>query len=128
MTESLVYATKDSDNERPIPSAWRPVFSAIVRSFVAGDYALSAGVAGVAPVPEETAKHIQGYIEDYGEVLVLLESETWNSSVCLWMGTHWDVLLDLWTAGEGRSDLVLGAKVVENKESYIVEVGIVYVP
>lgn len=44
------------------------------------------------------------------------------------MGTHWDILVDLWTAGEGLSDLVLGAQVKENKEEHIVHVQMVYVP
>ena len=34
-------------------------------------------------------------------------------------------LIDLWTEGEGRSDLALGAEVSESETGYIVHVGMV---
>ncbi|WP_394203820.1 DUF7668 domain-containing protein [Marinagarivorans algicola] len=68
------------------------------------------------------------YIEEYGEELISLPNETWESSICIWMGNHWDVLIDLWTKGEGRSDLVLSAKVAESKNGFYIEVGMIYVP
>ncbi len=127
-TEPFVPIRKDPDNQQPIPSAWRPVFSAIVNAFVDGDYALSTGIAGVAAVSDDTANHIRAYISDYGETLIPLPEATWDSSVCLWMESHWDVLIDLWTAGEGQSDLVLGARVLEHDDGHLIEVGMVYVP
>ena len=123
-----VLVTKDEENECPIPNAWRSVFSQIVDAFVKKDYTLSSGVAGVAPVSSETASHIKNYIEEYGENLIHLPCETWDSSVCIWMGNHWDVLVDLWTSGEGRSDLVLGAQVSESEDGYIIDIGMVYAP
>ena len=45
-----------------------------------------------------------------------------------WMGTHWEVLVDLWTKEEGRSDLVLHVKVVEDGASPRFTVHLVYVP
>ena len=74
-------------------------------AFVQRDYRLSAGVPGVAPVTDDTAAHIEKYIENYGEALVELPEETWDSSVCIWQGKCWDALVDLWTRAEGRSDL-----------------------
>lgn len=123
-----VLALKDEDNEQPIPTAWRPVFREIVRVLVQGDYRLSVGIPGVAPVSAKSAKQIQEYIDDYGETLVELPEKTWASSVCLWMGNGWDVLIDLWTKTEGRSDLVLRARVKETKAGLIVHVEMVYVP
>lgn len=123
-----VLALKDEDNEQPIPTAWRPVFREIVRVLVQGDYRLSVGIPGVAPVSAKSAKQIQEYIDDYGETLVELPEKTWASSVCLWMGNRWDVLIDLWTKTEGRSDLVLRARVKETKAGLIVHVEMVYVP
>lgn len=119
---------KDSENERPVPTALRPRFSEIVKAFVKADYLLEKGIAGVSPVAKDTAEQIKAYINDYGEELVELPDATWNSSVCLWMGTHWDVLVDLWTIQEGLSDLVLRAKIFESEEGYLVEVSMVYVP
>ena len=66
--------------------------------------------------------------QDYGEELVKLPEESWDTSICIWMGDRWDVLIDLWTATEGRSDLVLSAGVSEKDEGQIVNIEMVYVP
>jgi hypothetical protein len=124
---SEIAAIKD-DAQRPIPSAWRPIIEQIVDALVRHDYRLGAGIFGVAPVSEETAAHIQDTVEDYGETLVSLPDDSWNTSVCMWTGHHWDVLVDLWTIGEGRSDLVLELKVLEGGENYTVDIHMVYVP
>jgi len=111
-----------------IANVWRSTFSDIVDSFVRMDYSLSHGIEGVSAISNETALHIKEYIQDYGEKLVQLPDETWGSSISIWMGSHWDVVIDLWTAGEGRSDLVLGAQVSEKDSRYIIDIGMVYVP
>ncbi len=123
-----VLAVKNEDEQRPIPTAWRPIFREIIQALVAKDYRLSGGIGGVAPISASTAEQIEGYIEDYGETLVELSEETWASSVCIWMGDDWDVLIDLWTKGEGRSDMVLSARVSESNSGYLVRVEMVYVP
>jgi hypothetical protein len=123
-----VKVEKDEENERPIPTDWRVAFSNVVDAFVRKDYSLSLGVAGVSSVSNETANHIKEYLEDYGQELVQLPQETWESSVCLWMGSHWDVLIDLWTVGEGQSDLVLKAQVTESMNGYRIDIGMIYVP
>jgi hypothetical protein len=127
-SEADVLAVKDESHELPIPSAWRPVFREIVGALVQRDYRLSAGVPGVAPVTNETAAHIERYIEDYGETLVELPEETWDSSVCIWQGKRWDALVDLWTRGEGRSDLVLSARIFEAERGFEFHIYMVYVP
>ena len=127
-TSSDVPAVKDESRELPVPSAWRPVFCEIVEAFVDRDYRLSSGVAGVAPISNETAEQIEEYIDDYGETLVALPDDTWATSVSLWMGDRWDVLVDLWTRGEGRSDMVLSAQVSETGAGYTFRVYMVYVP
>jgi hypothetical protein len=119
---------KDSENEGPIPSAWRPTLKNIVDAFVRHDYILADGVAGVAPVSEETATQIRTYIQEYGAKLVSLPQESWATSVCIWMGDHWDALIDLWTEEEGRSDLVLQVRVSEVGNVPLVTVYMVYVP
>ena len=92
------------------------------------DYPWSVGVPGVSPVPLETAEHIEKYIQNYGEELVELPEETWDSSVCIWMGDRWDALVDLWTSSEGRSDLVLSLRVSEAGSGFHFDVYMVYVP
>jgi hypothetical protein len=123
-----VLAIKDELNERPIPTAWRPVLRSIVSAFVKDDYRVSAEVARVEPVSPETEAHIRSYIEDYGATLVDLPEETWESSVCIWTGSHWDAMIDLWTQEEGRSDLVLSARVTDATPDFRFKIHMVYVP
>ena len=125
---TIIEVEKDEDNQLPIPSEWRQLFVDIVNSFVIKDYLISSGIDGVSPVSKETAVQIEEYITDYGENLIALPSETWESSICLYMGDSWDILIDLWTESEGRSDLALSATVKETESGYIVHIGMVYVP
>jgi hypothetical protein len=101
---------------------------AVVRSLVDGDYSLRKGVAGVEPVSLATAEHMRAYLVDYGATLVELPGETWKTSVAQWMGTRWDILVDLWTAEEGRSDLVLEGWVEETDAGPRLTIHMVYVP
>jgi len=123
-----VAAIKDGTLERPVATAWRAAFCQVVDAFVEGDYLLRDGVADVDSVPEEAASHIQSYLSDYGATLKSLPDETWNSSVCIWTGSHWDVLVDLYTNEEGASDLVLSARVTDTSHGFKIAVHMVYVP
>jgi hypothetical protein len=119
---------QDEEKAHPVAGAWRPAFHAIVESFVHGDYALSAGVPGVEPVTADTAEQIREFIADYVERLVPLPPETWETSCAQWMGTHWDVIVDLWTESEGRSDMILSARVTELDDEHRISIYLVYVP
>jgi hypothetical protein len=121
-------ALKDPDNAHPIASAWRVMLCAVVRCFVAGDYCLARGVVGVEPVTAATAEQIRDCLTQYGATLVELPEDTWQTSVAQWMGTHWQILVDLWTAEEGRSDLVLDGNVAETSEGSRLTIHLVYVP
>ena len=120
--------TKNSENEGPVPSTWRPILQSIVSAFVRHDYRLAEGILGVAPVSEKTATQICKYIQEYGAKLVELPQQSWDTSVCIWTGDHWDALIDLWTEEEGCSDLVLQVHVSEVGNEYVVTVYMVYVP
>lgn len=122
-----IVAAKD-EAQGPIPAAWRASLKEIVGAFVAGDHGLEKGVANVKPVAAETAAHIRSYLLDYGETLVALSEATWDSSVCIWYGDHWNALVDLWTRESGRSDLVLQVRVIEANAGFTIEIQLVYVP
>lgn len=77
---------------------------------------------------EKTATQIRTYIQEYGAKLVSIPQESWATSVCIWMGDHWDALIDLWTEEEGSSDLVLQVHVSEVGSESLVTVYMVYVP
>lgn len=123
-----VPAMQDPENERPIPTAWRSAIMAVVAALARRDYRIESGIPGVAPVSHDTATQMEDYIADYGEVLTELSDQTWDSSVCIWMGSYWDFLVDLWTESEGRSDLVLSGRVVEAGDGFVLHVTSVHVP
>ena len=127
-SDAEVLAVKDKSRRLPIPSAWRPVFRKIVGAIVQRDYRLSAGVPGVAPVADNTAAQIEKYIAGYGETLVDLPEETWDSSVCIGRLNAGMRFVDLWTRGKGRSDLVLSAHVFESDAGFEFHIDMVYVP
>jgi hypothetical protein len=124
----LVLAVKDPDKERPIPTAWRSTIKAIVHALAVRDYQLDSGVSGVAPASAETANHIKKYVESYGAELIELPDEAWDTSVCIWTGSRWDALIDLWSASEGRTDLVLSLQVQESAAGIEFHIYMVYVP
>ncbi|WP_369936423.1 DUF7668 domain-containing protein [Xanthomonas tesorieronis] len=115
----------DKSGQQPIPTHWRQTFREVVKAFAADDY--RPEIPGVEPLSADTATQVQHYIRDYGATLVALPEETWGSSVCMWAGDHWEALIDLWTQEEGRSDLVLHAKVTDEPR-FSVRVHLVYVP
>jgi hypothetical protein len=119
---------KDPHNEHPIPASWRPTLWGIVQVYVQRRYELAAELAHVAPISPSVAKQIREYIEDYGEELIDLPDEAWDTSVCRWMGTHLDVIVDLWTTESGRSDMVLSVRVFEDNGGYRFEIDSVHVP
>jgi hypothetical protein len=123
-----VPVTKDAGKEGPIPSAWRPVLKSIVDAFAREDYTLKNGLPRVAPISAETARQVREYIHDYGAKLIELPPQSWDTSMCIWMGDHWDALIDLWAEDEGRSDLVLEVDVSETGSGYVVAIYMVYVP
>lgn len=121
-------AIKDEDAAHPIAGAWRPMLSEVVSRLTKGDYALASAVDGVEPISPKTAEHIRRSIAGYGCTLTDLPQDTWKTSVAQWYGTHWDVLVDLWTVEEGRSDLVLEGRISETAAGLRFTVHMVYVP
>ena len=119
---------KDEDAAHPIARGWRQTLRDIVNALGEGDYALARGVQFVAPVPAATADQIRRYIADYGETLAELPDDTWKTSVSQWVGTHWDVLVDLWTIESGVSDMVLNTRVLEVDNAFRFEIVSVHVP
>ena len=123
-----VQPLNDDFASHPVPDTWREEFCAIVRALVEGNYRLVGLPENIEPISLDSASQIEGYIAEYGVTLVELPAQTWDTSCAQWMGSHWDVLVDLWSAEEGRSDLVLGAAVRESGLAYRFEVRLVYVP
>ena len=118
----------DSAEQRSVPLEWRSTLRQIADAFAQGNYGLEPGVANVEPISASTAAQIEGYVEHYPATLTSLPEATWDSSVCIWDGNHWEVLIDLWTREEGPSDLVLHAHVRPVDAGFSFNVQGVYVP
>ena len=73
---------KNEQNQTPIPSAWRSVFSDIVHVLRNGDLSLVRRIDGVRPISSEKASQITTSIKNYGANLADLPEETWLTSAC----------------------------------------------
>jgi hypothetical protein len=80
------------------------------------------------PLPDEMKDFIREIVADYGETLTVLPDDTWSSSIYMWMGDFWEILVDLWTEESGRSDLVLYLRFHESTFGYEVDLRSVHVP
>ena len=118
---------KDEEREHPVPSAWRVTLREIADALKEGNFSL-AGIENVNPLDDEMAAGIAQNIADYGCTLSQLPDESWETSVCQWQLEYWEVLVDLFTVEEGRSDLVLHVEVYEEEGGTTFKVHLVYVP
>jgi hypothetical protein len=124
----VIAPVKDGESEWPIPHAWRDALTSIVRALAGGDYRLASLPDRFIKPTLQDAAHIQAAISDYGATITELPAESWDTSVCIWYDPEWDALVDLWSIEEGRSDLVLHAKIKEKGQGYTYEIHLVYVP
>lgn len=124
---SVVSALKDGQ-QHPIPTAWRQTFEQVVDALADGDFELASCGSNISLRFPDTASQMREYIQEYGAKLIALPQASWLSSACIWYGNHWDALIDLWTKEEGRSDLVLKARVTDAASGINVQVDMVYVP
>ena len=104
-----------------------PTLHEIVKAFVERDYALDREVPSVEKPSAATATHVANYIAGYGETLIELPDETWETSVAQWNGARWDVMVDLWTA-EAGCEMILSAEVFEREDGFSYRVYMVHVP
>lgn len=123
-----VLPLKDAKTAQAIPTAWRPVFQAIVHTMATQDYPSINRIRGVQPLSKAMTARIQDYIQNYGATLVDLPDDSWNSSACTWYGNYWEALVDLWTREEGKSDLALSVRVTEIASDFTFQIHMVYVP
>lgn len=122
----IVEVIRDERAQRSIPTEWRATIGAIVDGLISGDSG-PMSIPNVGVVSSERRARIADNIDDYGAQPVASLEESWDTSVCQWMGGYWDALIDLFTE-EGRSDLVLSLRVKEEGGYYLFEVMSVHVP
>jgi hypothetical protein len=121
----------------PIPHTLRPALSAMVDRLVAGDY---EGLKrdGIDPYED---RDLGLWIREYGRApgtdergratLAPLPEEAWESAEVVSEDPGpprvWGIVIDLWTAEEGRSDLSLEAEVTETSNGFAVTVTDIHV-
>ncbi|MFF2083216.1 hypothetical protein ACFVVM_05550 [Nocardia sp. NPDC058176] len=126
--ENGLFPVKD-EIQRPVAGIWRPVLHLIVGSLARNDYQLIGEIDSVEPLSNDLAAHIRDSIDSYGATLVELPDQTWETSCAMWSGgASWEVLIDLWTAEEGRSDLCLAVDVRDTDSGFKFAVHMVYTP
>ena len=131
MVKSMRYAENipsKNEDEQPVPLSWRPVLSEIADRLANRDYTLTIRPGNVSPIDDNLAALVAHQIGSYGGELTSLLDESWDRAVYLWMGEHWEVLVDLCTREKGVSDLGLFVKVFEQAEGFRFEVWSVHVP
>ena len=117
-------AEKVEGREQPVPPGWRATFKEIADALVAGRIPYGDNIRSV---DTQTADISFNNISSYPDAIGALNDVSWNTSICVWTGGYWDVLVDLTTLDGSRSDLVLHAKAYEVDGRLEVEPYLVYV-
>lgn len=119
----------DPEFQSPIPTIWRDTIILIVDAFKDKDFAGLNTITNVELIDLEYASELAEYIVDYGAHLISLSKDTWNTSVCLYMEDEfWKAIIDLFTAEEGRSDLILDLHIFKKQNQFEFQINGIYVP
>lgn len=106
-----------------VPVRFRPALEEIVRRLAAGEY---EGVArDHSPHHGRNGHDLGMWVRDYPDELVPLPPEAWTTSSAGRVDGEddvWWVIVDLWGAAKGRTDLSLEATVRSASTSVIVEI------
>ncbi len=119
---------KDPLGEHLVPSAWRKALETAVDAIAAGDFGAVSKIDGFVPIAMEDVAAIKEIVADYGSGLVCLPQSSWDTSVCSWQGSYWQLLVDLSTEDESPSDLVMFVRATEISDYYGFEITSVHVP
>lgn len=123
-----VPVSKSEDQELPVPAAWRPALGALADAMVEKTALDPIEGFVISAIEDGLLEISRSNIEDYPDKLGPLTKESWKSSICVWDGRCWEVLVDLTTDGGDVSDLVMHAKITECGDDYFIEPGLIYVP
>lgn len=126
---TFVEVERNEDEEGPVPTVWRNTLARMVDALCAHDYKFEQAIEGVPTPADGRDEQMQGFIAQYGQKLIPLPAETWETS-CYRYERHnrWSLIVDLYTVGEGRSDMILDVSVIEAEGGYSFVNPLVYVP
>ena len=119
---------KNTDKELPVPTAWRAALKELADCFVVDGFNSLKSTFLAKAIDEDIVKINKSNIENYPDQIGILMQKSWDTSVYVWTGKDWAVLVDLSTSDGKTCDLVLHATVSEIAGSYKIEAGLIYVP
>lgn len=112
----------------PVPERWRPLVGWLVHRLAEGEYAGLAHDGFVSRIDDPEDAGIGLWIERYPATLVDLPGEAWAFSDHWAIDEGvWAVVVELWTAEEGHSDLSMEATVWDDGTEIIVKIDGVHV-
>jgi hypothetical protein len=109
-----------------VPERFRPVLAALIEMIAADDVAAMRA----SPVIRAGDSDPLLWARDYPGAVMPLPAEGWELADAIQVSGHpgrWLVVIPLWTAAEGRSDLTLGATIEDRAEGPVVEIGNIHV-
>ncbi len=118
---------KDLTKEYPIPNLWKDSITRVVKELSNGNFELTDAGKNVTLRSKDLVGINSDNVRDYGCALIPLLEQTWESSRTQWMGTYWEITIDLCTAEEGISDLNLTGRVYPSSLGFEYEIGLLYV-
>lgn len=119
---------KQSDAELPIPSVWRESLKEIVDSFVQDKFPPQNTFIPLGEFDNDIIEINRTNITKYPDKLGPLNPKSWESSIYLWMGGYWEVLVDLSDEFGNTTDLVFHANIKEKGAGFQISPYLIYVP
>jgi len=123
-----VNVEKNMEEELPIPSLWKQPLSEMANAFIERKFPNPKISHYLNDWDKRILSINYGNINDYPDELGVLHPDTWETSMYLWEGNYWIVLLDLSDRNGHTTDLVFHFKVREERGGYKFEPGLIYVP
>lgn len=124
----MTLPVKDLAKEYPIPDLWKDSIKRVVKEISNGNFELAKSGKNVTMLSKDLASINSNNVRDYGCTLIPLLDQTWGSSRAQWMGAYWEIIIDLCTAEERISDLILSGRVYPSNSDFKYEFGLLYVP
>lgn len=126
MTENPI--SRVEGDECPVPEKWRSSLKRLADAYTVQGELSEDGDVLTPKLDADVLEISRANIADYPDAMGELADSSWATSIHVWQGSHWEVLIDLTTENGQVSDLVLHCRVAQVDGAYVVEPGLVYVP
>jgi hypothetical protein len=79
---------KNEEIEQSIPVQWRPVIIEVVEDIRSRNVRYRNVLGCDVSVDFTDIEDVYQSLDNYGDVLVAMPEDTWNTSICRWMGSY----------------------------------------